>query len=41
MAETTQFELVTPERLVLSEPAEMVVVIRSCSAPMSVASVGW
>ena len=26
MAETTQFELVTPERLLLSEPAEMVVV---------------
>src|SRR4051794_16843833 len=26
MAETTQFELVTPERLVFSEPAEMVVV---------------
>ena len=26
MAETTQFELVTPERLLISEPAEMVVV---------------
>ncbi len=26
MAETTQFELVTPERLLLSEPVEMVVV---------------